>query len=70
MAYVIDNYPLYYDACNENGLCMAGLNFPGNAIYRKEIQGMHNIAQFEFILWILGQCDSVESAKKMERICF
>lgn len=65
MAYVIDNYPLYYDACNENGLCMAGLNFPGNAIYRKEIQGMHNIAQFEFILWILGQCDSVESAKKM-----
>lgn len=65
MAYVADNYPLYYDACNENGLCMAGLNFPGNAVYREEIQGMHNIAQFEFILWILGQCSSVEEAKKL-----
>ncbi len=31
MAYVKDNYPLYYDAVNEKGLCMAGLNFVGNA---------------------------------------
>ena len=28
MAYVEDNYPLYYDAINEKGLGMAGLNFP------------------------------------------
>ena len=27
MAYVADNYPLYYDAVNEKGLGMAGLNF-------------------------------------------
>lgn len=33
MAAVIDDYPLYYDAMNEKGLCMAGLNFPGNACY-------------------------------------
>lgn len=31
MAHVADGYPLYYDAVNEKGLCMAGLNFVGNA---------------------------------------
>lgn len=34
MAYVVDDYPLYYDAVNEYGLGMAGLNFPGNAFYQ------------------------------------
>ena len=24
MAYVVEDYPLYYDACNEKGLAMAG----------------------------------------------
>ena len=33
MAHVADGYPLYYDAVNEKGLCMAGLNFVGNAVY-------------------------------------
>ena len=33
MAYVLGDYPLYYDATNEAGLSMAGLNFPGNAVY-------------------------------------
>lgn len=28
MAYVLGDYPLYYDATNEAGLSMAGLNFP------------------------------------------
>lgn len=27
MAHVMDNYPLYYEAMNEKGLAMAGLNF-------------------------------------------
>ena len=31
MATVADNYPLYYEATNEMGLSMAGLNFPDNA---------------------------------------
>ena len=31
MAYVAENYPLYYDAVNEKGLGMAGLNFVGSA---------------------------------------
>ena len=33
MAHVSDGYPLYYDAMNEKGLGMAGLNFVGNAYF-------------------------------------
>ena len=35
MACVQNNYPLYYDAINEKGLCIAGLNFVGNACIAK-----------------------------------
>lgn len=63
MAYVVEDYPLYYDAVNEKGLGMAGLNFVGNADYKEEIPGKDNVAQFEFIPWILGQCASVEEAR-------
>ncbi len=65
MAYVTENYPLYYDAVNEKGLCIAGLNFVGNANYNEKIEGKDNIAQFEFIPWILSQCSNVEQAKRL-----
>lgn len=65
MAYIQQGYPLYYDAVNEKGLAMAGLNFVGNAVYTKPIQGKDNIAQFEFIPWILGQCVSVKEARAL-----
>ena len=65
MAHVADDYPLYYDAVNEKGLGMAGLNFVGNAVYQEIQEGRENVAQFEFIPWILSQCASVEEAKKM-----
>lgn len=65
MAYVTENYPLYYDAINEKGLGMAGLNFVGNAYYKEKIEGKDNITQFEFIPWILSQCATVEEAKKL-----
>ncbi len=65
MAYVADGYPLYYDAINEKGLGMAGLNFPGNANYKDEKEGMDNIAPFEFIPWILSQCANLNEAKKL-----
>ena len=65
MAFVTVDYPLYYDAFNEKGLCMAGLNFVGNAVYGKPVDGKINIAQFEFIPWILGQCASVTEAKAL-----
>lgn len=63
MAFVTQNTPLYYDAMNEKGLCMAGLNFVGNAVYRKPESGKDNVAQFEFIAWILGQCADVKAAR-------
>ena len=39
MAHVAGDYPLFYDAINEKGLGMAGLNFVGNAYYRDETEG-------------------------------
>lgn len=65
MAHVADQYPLYYDAINEKGLGMAGLNFVGNAVYAKPAEGAVNVAQFEFIPWILGHCASLEEAKSV-----
>ena len=65
MAYVRDGYPLYYDATNEKGLSMAGLNFPGNAVYRPEAADRDNIAPFEFIPWVLGQCATLDDARKL-----
>ena len=64
MAYVADDYPLYYDAVNEKGLGMAGLNFVGNAKYQDVQAGRENVAQFEFIPWILSQCATVSEARK------
>lgn len=69
MAYVVEDYPLYYDATNEKGLSMAGLNFPGNTDYKPEAPDKDNVTPFEFIPWILGQCATVAEAKKLlERI--
>ena len=65
MAYVANNYPLYYDAINEKGLAMAGLNFPGNADYKEIEDGKINIAPFEFIPYILSQCSNLEETKKL-----
>lgn len=63
MAYVVDDYPLYYDATNEKGLSIAGLNFPGNADYKPFVEGKENVSPFELIPWILSQCATVEEAK-------
>ena len=65
MAHVIEDYPLYYDAINEKGLGMAGLNFVGNAEYKESVEGKNNIAQFEFIPWILCQCSTVKETRKL-----
>ena len=65
VATVENNYPLYYDAMNEHGLAMAGLNFPGNAYFGKEKEDKDNISPFEFIPWILSQCKSVDDAERL-----
>lgn len=65
MAFVQENYPLYYDATNEKGLSVAGLNFPNNAYYPKKDKGKVNVAPFEFIPYILANCKNVAEARKL-----
>ena len=65
MAHVQDGYPLYYDAVNEKGLCIAGLNFVGNAKYHTPVNGKDNITQFELIPWLLGSCAGIAEARTM-----
>lgn len=65
MGTVVDGIPLFYDATNEYGLSMAGLNFPDNAFYGEEQEGKDNICSFEFIPWILGQCKTVAEARAL-----
>ena len=69
MAHVADGYPMFYDAVNEKGLGMAGLNFAASARYSEPEDGKQNVAQFEFIPWILSLCATVADAKeKLNRI--
>ncbi len=61
VAHVVGAYPLFYDGINDAGLCIAGLNFPGNAKYGSP-ESKNGIAVFEFIPWILGRFSSVDEA--------
>ncbi len=62
IAHECAGYPLYYDAVNEAGLCMAGLNFPGNAYFEEPSLHEFGVAPFEFIPWVLAQNASVSEA--------
>jgi len=69
VATAVDGYPLYYDAVNEHGLCMAGLNFVGNAHFYSPRGDGSDIAQFELIPYILGTCrDTHEAREALTRI--
>ena len=65
MAHVAGEYPLYYDAVNEKGVGMAGLNFVGNAVYHEPKASCDNVASFEFIPWILGQCADLDEVRAL-----
>jgi len=66
MAAVQGGYPLYAEAMNEKGLCIAGLNFPGNAYYpENEEAGKTGVSPFELPAWVLGQCASVKEARTL-----
>ena len=65
MAFVVGDYPLYYDATNEKGLSMAGLLFSGNADYKPMAAERENVAPFEFIPWLLGQCGDLREAREL-----
>lgn len=66
-AAVANDYPLYFEATNEMGLSMAGLNFPDNAVYQEPCEGYDNVASFELIPYLLGKCASVEEVRRMLR---
>ena len=63
MAHVADGYPMFYDAVNEKGLGMAGLNFAASARYSEPEDGKQNVAQFVFIPWVLSQFASLGQAR-------
>lgn len=69
MAYVQDDYPLYYEASNESGLSVAGLNFPHSAQYQEYKEDKTNICPYELIPYLLSQFSTVdqvcEELKKM-----
>ena len=65
MAHIVNDYPLYYDAMNEKGVCIAGLNFVGNAVYNNPIEEKENVAQFELIPWILCQCENMNEVRNL-----
>jgi len=62
MATIMKNYPLYYDATNEFGLSMAGLNFPDNAYYSPSNSNKNNIPPYALIPYLLCQCRNTEEA--------
>ena len=62
MSTIINNHPLFYDATNEYGLSMAGLNFVGNAVYHEYEYGQKNLCTFELIPYLLATCKNVEEA--------
>ncbi len=59
-AKVAEGFPLYYDAMNEKGVYIAGLNFVGNAVYSNGGNGIVDIAQFELIPYLMCTCSSVD----------
>ncbi len=65
MAYVVEGYPLYYDATNEAGISAAGLMFAENAYYPAPAEGKDNIPPFEFIPWLLAQCKDMQDVRKL-----
>ena len=64
MAYMSEGYPLYYDAVNEKGLAMAGLNFPDNAVYHAIDPQKTNLGSFELIPYLLSRCANLREARK------
>ncbi len=65
IAHVDNGVPLYYDAINEKGLCIAGLNFPKYAVYGTRIEGKVNIASFELIPYVLRRCNNVKEVTEL-----
>ncbi len=62
MSTLVDDYPLYYDACNEYGLCMSALAFRDNAHYLPFNEERINLASYELIPYVLATSKNVKEA--------
>ena len=58
-------YPLYFDAMNEKGVGMAGLNFPDNACYFEEAPNRACIPSYDMIPFVLSQASCVKDVKTL-----
>lgn len=64
-AHISGGVPLYYDAMNEKGLCIAALRFFPLSCYHEKQDATHAVASFELIPWILCNCANGEDAKRL-----
>ena len=61
---IAGNY-IFTDGINEHGLAMAELYLPEEAVYDKdEVEGMDNLAPWEFLNWVLGNYKSIDDLEK------
>ena len=63
------DYPLYYDAVNEKGARYGRTEFCRKcSLCRKPEEGKQNVAQYEFIPWLLSQC--ADACRRSEKQAF
>ncbi len=65
MGVYIDGYPMLFDAVNESGLFIAGLNFVGSAAFLDPVAGKCALAPYELIPYLLSECRSTEDAEEL-----
>lgn len=65
---LLDDYPLFAEAMNGDGLCIAGLNYPGNAYYHENIEeNKINLAPYELINYLLIHAKNVDDVKEISK---
>lgn len=66
MAHVNDGYPLYYEAVNEHGLAMAGLNFPHFAVYAPvPRENTEPVPSYALIPYLLTRCKTTAQVRQL-----
>lgn len=69
MGIVVDDFPLYFDAANEEGLAMLGLRYNEEVKLHKLEHDKINLCEFELIPYILGNAKNVKEARRiLERV--
>ncbi len=69
-AHIASGVPLFFDAVNEKGLCIAALNFEGNASYGVGEERKVRLAVHELIPYVLKKAATVDEAVGlMNEIC-